>query len=169
MEILNEFGFDPALFIAQIVNFLILAYVFKKFLYKPMLKLLKDRQNKIKQGLGDAENAHQALVRASVERDEILRRAGKEAEKIIESTRVAAIELKDTILKEAESESNRIIKEAKEQAGLEMERMQGKIASMSLELSQKILDKVLGGMFSEREKKEIMKKGMDKISKIKVD
>ena len=48
MEILNNFGFQPTLFIAQIVNFLILAYVFKRFLYKPILKTLKDRQKTMK-------------------------------------------------------------------------------------------------------------------------
>lgn len=169
MEILNQFGFDPALFLAQIVNFLILAYVFKKFLYKPILKLLKERKDSIKQGLEDAENAHLALEKANEEQDEVLKRAGIEAEKIIESTRVVASELKSTILKEAEAESNRILKEAKEQATLEMEKMQGKISSMSLDLSQKILDKVLGSMFSEQEKKEIMKKGIEKISKIKAN
>lgn len=167
MEILKDFGFDPGLFVAQIVNFLILAYIFKRFLYKPILKTLKDRQSKIKEGIEDAENARLSLERANIERDEIIKRAGEEAEKIIENTRLAAIELKDKVLTDTKSESDRIIKEAREQANLEMEKMERKVSSMSLDLSKKILEKVLGSIFSEQEKREIMKKGMEKISRIK--
>ena len=61
MELLNEFGFNPPLFIAQIINFLILSFFFKLLLYKPILKMIKDRQNTIGKGLTDAENARVAL------------------------------------------------------------------------------------------------------------
>lgn len=167
MEILKNFGFDPGLFVAQIINFLILAYVFKKFLYKPLLKTLKDRQDKIKSGIEDAESARLSLERANIERDEIIKVAGEEAEKIIENTRLAATELRDKILADTKSESDRIIKEARMQAKFEMEEMEGKVSSMSLDLSKKILEKVLRGIFSEQDKREIMKKGIEKISKLK--
>ncbi len=169
MEILKEFGFDPALFFAQIVNFLILAFIFKRFLYKPILKVLKDRQDKIKKSIEDAENARVSLENANSERDEIIKRAGNEAEKIIEETRITASEIKNKILEEAKSESDKIIKDAKEQARLEMEKMEGKVGEMSLNLSEKILEKVLGGVFTESEKKQILRKGVEKISKLNVD
>ena len=61
MEILKNFGFEPVFFIAQIVNFLILFFVFKRFLYKPILKLLKERAREITKGLEDADNAKKTL------------------------------------------------------------------------------------------------------------
>ena len=66
MEILDSFGFDPVFFTAQIINFLILAFVFKKFLYKPVLKILSERSRKIAKGLADAENAKLALEKAKI-------------------------------------------------------------------------------------------------------
>jgi F-type H+-transporting ATPase subunit b len=50
MEILNQFGLDWKLFIAQIVNFLVIAYIFKRFLYKPILDALHKRNDAIKKG-----------------------------------------------------------------------------------------------------------------------
>src|SRR5437870_10658982 len=57
MEILKNFGFEPILFIAQIVNFVIIYLILKKFLYKPVLKLLKDRKQTIAGGLKQAEES----------------------------------------------------------------------------------------------------------------
>ena len=55
MEILKTFGVDPIFLGAQIVNFLIIFYLLKRFLYKPVLGCLKTgRQN---QGLKQAEEA----------------------------------------------------------------------------------------------------------------
>ena len=57
MEILENFGLNPMLLIAQIVNFLIVLFILKKFLYKPVLEMLKKRQTTIKDGLKQAEEA----------------------------------------------------------------------------------------------------------------
>jgi F-type H+-transporting ATPase subunit b len=57
MEILKTFGFDPILLGAQIINFLIIFYLLKRFLYKPVLGMLKTREDKIKEGIKQAEEA----------------------------------------------------------------------------------------------------------------
>ncbi|MBU2632677.1 F0F1 ATP synthase subunit B, partial [Patescibacteria group bacterium] len=49
MEIVKQFGLDPVLLVAQIVNFLILLFILKKLLYKPVLELLKKREDTIKE------------------------------------------------------------------------------------------------------------------------
>ena len=51
MELLKDFGFDPILLTAQIINFLIVLVVLKKFMYKPVLDMLKKRENDIKKGI----------------------------------------------------------------------------------------------------------------------
>lgn len=166
MEILGNFGFKPELFIAQIVNFLILAYVFKRFLYKPILKVLREREEKIKQSLEDAEKATEALARAEEERDEIIKKATKEAEKIINQTREGAEKIKEDILSDAKSESDRIIKETRAQAKLEMEKIEKLARSTSLAMSQKILEEVIQTLLSREEKEKVIKKGFEQIKKI---
>lgn len=165
MEILKNFGFEPGFFAAQIVNFLILAFVFKKFLYKPILKALKDRSDKIKLGLDEAAKAHEALEKANVERDQILEEATKEAEKIINETKSASEKIKEDLLSESKMAAEKILLDASEQAKLEMERVQKEAKNLALDLSKKVLDKVIDDMFTKEEKEKILKRNIQRLEK----
>ncbi len=156
MEILNNFGFQPTLFIAQIVNFLILAYVFKRFLYKPILKTLKDRQKTIKKGIEDAEAAAKDREEAEVKKEEVLTEAAKEAEKIIEETKKTASELKEEILSSAKKEAEKIIESAKTTADLQLSDMEKRAKKASLDNSMVILEKALSSMLTKDEKEKIL-------------
>jgi F-type H+-transporting ATPase subunit b len=165
MEILNEFGFNAGLFFAQIVNFLILAFVFKKFLYKPLLKVLNDRKNTIEKGIKDSEEAAKALATAEEEKSLILHKASKESQKIIDDTKKSAETLKEEILNSARSEAEKVMTEAKKQSELEMDKMRKEAQNMSLQLSKTILEKVITQMFSKDEQVKLIKKGLQEIEK----
>jgi F-type H+-transporting ATPase subunit b len=163
MEILNQFGFDLKLFIGQIVNFLILFYLFKRFLYKPVRDVLAERQNRIRQGLEDSEKARVMLEQSRQEGAEMLKATRIEAEKIIENARSIAEQMRQDIAAQARAESEKIIAQSRAQAALEMEKMQGSVRYMSVDLSQKILLQVLQSVFSEEEKSKIMKRAVQQI------
>ena len=55
MDILSQFGVKPILLAAQVVNFLILLFILKKFLYGPILKVLSERRKKIEDSLKNVE------------------------------------------------------------------------------------------------------------------
>lgn len=166
MEILSEFGFDLRLFIAQILNFLVLAFLFKKFLYKPLLNAVKKREEEIKRGLVNAEKAEKALMSAEEKKDEILNRAALEAEKIVSDSKKSAREESEKILEETKAESERIIKNAKDQANLEKEAIEKQISDIAIEASQRILNSVISELFTDKEKDEILKRSMKKIKSL---
>ena len=93
MEILENFGVNPILLAAQIVNFLIIFFVLKKFLYKPILELLKKRQIMIKEGISQAEESRIKLEKVIIEEKNILRQAQLAAKKVIEDAKQESIEL----------------------------------------------------------------------------
>ncbi len=163
MEILSEFGFDLRLFIAQILNFLVLAFLFKKFLYKPLLGAVKKREEEIKRGLANAEKAEKALMSAEEKKDEVLNAAAKEAEKIINDSRKSAQAESERILLETKSESERIIRNAKEQADLEKKAIEKQISTIAIKASQRILNSVISELFTDKEKDEILKRSLKKI------
>lgn len=166
MEILNEFGFKPELFAAQIVNFLILAFIFKKYLYKPILKVLKEREEKIKKGLEDAQQATTLKLETEEQRENILKKTRVEAEKLISEAKKAAEEEKERIIQNARTESDKIIKQGKDQANTEMDKIKKEVGSMSLNLSKKILDNILESLFSEKEKRDITKRAAEQLHKV---
>lgn len=166
MEILNNFGFEPIFFLAQVVNFLILAFVFKKFLYKPILKTLKDRQKTIAKGLADAEAAGRDREAAEEQKNTIIKKAGKEAEEILDETKKAADTLREKILSETKSESEKIINEAKRQADLQMEDMERKAKKASLDNSIALLEKVMDKMFTKDEREKILQRSIKTLKEV---
>ena len=84
MEIVKEFGLNPYLLAAQIVNFLIILYILKKLLYKSVLDMLKKRSDSIKEGIKQAEEGRLTLEKALEEEKKILSDAlqSREAELI---------------------------------------------------------------------------------------
>src|SRR5207247_1964428 len=51
MDVLHNFDIEWPLLVAQIVNFLIIFYLLKRFLYKPIFTVLKKRADTIKEEL----------------------------------------------------------------------------------------------------------------------
>lgn len=166
MEILSKFGFEPVLFAAQIVNFLILAFVFKRFLYKPILKVLKERQGKIEKGLLDAEEAQIKLAAAEEKKDAIIKAASIEAEHILDATKTGAEELKGKILTQAKQEAEKIILNSKIQADLSIETMEKRAKKASLDNSMAILDRVLETMFTRNEKEKILARSVKTLKEL---
>lgn len=164
MQILDQFGFEPFLFFGQIVNFLILAVIFKKFLYKPILKTLKEREKKISKGLKDAEDASMALSNAADEKDKILTSASKEAEKILDDTKTASEKLRDEILSQAKIDANKIIVAAKKDMDTQLDEMEKRAKKASLDNSLMILEKVLDTLFTKEEKKKVLDKNMKSLT-----
>ncbi len=163
MQILDSFGFEPIFFVAQIINFLILALIFKKFLYKPILKLLKDREKNIVRGLQESEMARTALDEATIKKDSIIRVAALEAEKIIEETKKNAENLREELLKSSKQEAEKLIKEAKDAADIEFQKAKDAAEEVSLTLAKKILDKVLSELFTKQEKEKILQRDIEKL------
>src|SRR5450830_58651 len=85
-ELLFQLGIDWKLFLSQAVNFFILLVVLTFFVYKPLIKVIKERNKKIAEGLEKAEEVDIRLK----EVDNI----GKEKIKEAENTSINII--KDT-------------------------------------------------------------------------
>lgn len=163
MEILHQFGFDVKLFLGQVVNFLVLFYLFKRFLFGPIQKILKEREERVKRGLEDAEKARLTLEESNREGAEILRSARIEAQQIVDNARTMAEQAKQDIAAQARAESERMVSQARAQAAMEMEKMEKNVRNMSVDLSQKILLNVIGSMFSAEEKANILQRALRQI------
>src|SRR5690242_6061309 len=87
MGIVEQFGIEPLLLASQVFNFLVLLYILKRFLYKPVLEILKKREEKIKQGLHDAALAQKRLEEAAKKEQEILAKANKQAREFLDEAK----------------------------------------------------------------------------------
>jgi F-type H+-transporting ATPase subunit b len=166
MEIVEHFGLDPYLFGAQVINFLIVLYLLKRFLYKPVLDLLKKRENEIAEGLKQAEEGKLLLEKAEQKEKDILSKAREEAKKTLEEAKAHALELKEEIEANAKLQSEKILLEAQikiEENSKEAEkRLVSKISALSIDY----LKTALGDMFTEKEQKEILERATANLRKL---
>jgi F-type H+-transporting ATPase subunit b len=166
MEIIKNFGLNPILLIAQIVNFLIILFILKKFLYKPVLGILKKRQNTIKEGLKQAEEARIKLEKVVIEEKEILKSAQLQSRKIMEDAKQEATEITIKMNEETKKQTEKLLNDAKEQIVKESKDAEKKLASSTSQLAVTILEKALKEFFTPKDQEKIISQALKKIKKI---
>jgi len=144
MELLTKLGIDWRLLIAQLVNFLILVFILYKFLYKPVLKMLDGRKEKIEKGLRDAEQLGVELEKTKALQAEEIKKAKQEAREIIEEAeRRAEVAGAETKLK-TKTEVEKLISAAKTQIVEEKDKMMGEVKKEAATFVIAIAEKVIG-------------------------
>jgi F-type H+-transporting ATPase subunit b len=109
-QLLGPLGIDWQLLLSQAVNFTLLLIVLRIFVYKPVLKLLHSRREKIEGGLMKAEEAERRLH----EVDEIGKGKIKEAEfeavNILKRTELEAKGVEEKLLAAAKRKEEEAVK-----------------------------------------------------------
>lgn len=165
MEILKNFGFDPILLVAQIVNFLIILFLLKKFLYKPVLDMLKKRKDDIEKGVKDAEEGRLTLEKALEEEKKILRKAQGQSKKIIDDAGNQAIAIAQDIEQNSKKQAEKILQDAKTQIVQETKEAEKRLAQDISKLSIEFLSTSLKEIFGEKEEQLIIKKTLKRLKK----
>ena len=147
MEILEKLGVEPVLLLAQIVNFAILLFILKRFLYKPILKVLEERKNKIETSMKQSEQIQKKFEEMGVKQQEILNNARKESGQIIGEAKSEAKILASQIQIEASNQAQLSLKRAQETLALEKQKMvseaKKELVSVVTTATQKVISKVM--------------------------
>ncbi len=96
----------------QIINFGILLFILKRFLYKPLIAMLEKRGKIIKKGLDDAEAAQIKLESAEEKKNKIISDSNQEASEIIEKSKKRGEISGQEIVNNAQNRAESIIKNA---------------------------------------------------------
>lgn len=114
--LLQAFGIEGHLLIAQLVNFGVLFIVLMYLLYKPVMKTLDERRQVIAKGVEDAQEASAALAGANEKANEITRTAETDAEGIVARAREEAGAERDRLVNDAQARAEGIEKDAQARA-----------------------------------------------------
>jgi F-type H+-transporting ATPase subunit b len=163
MEIIKEFGVDPILLAAQIVNFLIILFIFKRFLYKPILNILQKREETIKEGLKKAEEAQILYEKTAEKEKELLKKAQKEASLILGEAKKEAQVIMEQNESKIKQQTEKMIKEAQAQIQDETRKAQKMLTENISKLAIAFLEKSLKGIFSPKDQEEVIARAIKKI------
>ncbi len=111
-QLISAFGIDLRLIILQILNFGLLAAGLTYLLYKPVLRLLQERRERIEQGMKDAQEAEKMKANAEAEKQSILSTAHSEAEAVAARAKTHAEEKGQAIVAEAKDKAEQVIAHA---------------------------------------------------------
>ncbi len=107
-QLFDAFGIDGKLLLAQLINFGVLFVALTWLLYKPVMKTLDERAEKIRQGVEDADRAAEAAANADEEAQKVVQGASQEADSIVANAREHANSEKARIVKEAETRAAQV-------------------------------------------------------------
>ncbi|MFA6171527.1 MAG: F0F1 ATP synthase subunit B [Patescibacteria group bacterium] len=157
-SLIETFHIDLKLLLAQAINFAIVLAVLYYLILKPIMKTMGERTSKIEKSLADAERIEKELKKTEVDRKEVLARAKKEANDIMEKTAAMAEEKKKEMINKAREEIGVIINKEKEKMQFEKEITLKEIRKEIGELVVLAVEKVLNKKVDSREDKELIEK-----------
>lgn len=146
-QVLHSFGVNGPAFLASLVNFIILLIILQKFAYKPLLKVLEERRNKIAESMKQSELIKQELAKTEAAREEILAKANASAQKMIDEARLAADKFRDQKLNEAIQQAQETLRKA-QQAGVQerekiMADLRKEMVALVIATTAKVTGKIL--------------------------
>ncbi len=146
-KLINDFSFG--LFFWQILLFVGLLLILRKFAWKPILEAVNNREEGIKNALESAEEAKKEMQNLQADNERILNEARAERDGLLKEAR----QLKENIIaeakNEAQTEADKIVAQA--QATIASEKkaaiaeLKNQVAGISVEIAEKMVRKELSG------------------------
>ncbi len=140
-KLINDFSFG--LFFWQIILFVLLLLLLKKFAWKPILEALNSREEGIQNALDEADKARQEMVDLKSSNEKILKEARLERDGLLKDARM----IKDKMINEAKDDakiqSNKIIEQAR--TAIENEKLaaitelKNQVAELSIGIAENIM------------------------------
>ncbi len=146
-----------------LLNLTILFLLLKKFLYKPVEKTLKKRQQEIDEQYSKADITNKDAENLKAEYETRLNGAKIKAENIINDAAAAAQTRSDKIVDDAHAQADAIINRAKTQAELEKARAEEDIKEQIIDVSSHLAEKLLSREINADDHKDLIDSFIDKI------
>ncbi len=147
----------------SLANLTILFLLLKKFLYKPVTKMLQARQAEIDSKYNDAENAKQSAEAKDAELTTRLANAKQEAEGIVKEAADIAKARGDKIVEDARATADGIVRQAEMDAELERKRAEETIKAQIIDVSTALTEKMLEREINTDDHKALIDNFIDKI------
>jgi F-type H+-transporting ATPase subunit b len=164
---LEALGINLGYLISQIVNFALLAVLLYFVAYKPILRMLDQRSERIKQGLEDAEQASRRAAEMEQEFEQRLAEARKEGQEIIAQATQMSEKARQDILETAREEARAQVEKAKEEISRERELAMSELRQQVADLSLSISEKVIGEALDQQRQRELIATFLEQTEELK--
>ena len=140
-KLINQF--ELGLFFWQVLIFVGLIFLLKKFAWKPILDAVNDREEGIKNALESADNARKEMLNLQADNQRILQEARTERDALLKDARDMKEKMVADAKNEAQAQGQKMIEQAK--AAIESEKnaamaeLKLQVSTLSLQIAEKLL------------------------------
>ncbi len=144
--------------LGEMINFLIVLFLLKKFALGPFLKILRERKQKIEEGLERSMVAEEKIKEIREKREEIVAKAQQKAMEIFDQGKKKGDEkIRNSILL-GEQERLNIIQAAKKETQREIDKMKDAERKREVESALALAEKILGEKLDSQKDKALIDK-----------
>lgn len=140
-------GFAAGDMLVQLVVFLVLLALLKKYAFGPLMGIMKQREEFIANEINAAEEKHEEAKKLAEEQRELLKQARIEAQELVENAKKLGEQQKEDIIQAARAEAERLKEAAKKEIEHEKEQavaeLRNQVASLSVLIASKVIEKEL--------------------------
>lgn len=127
----------------SLANLLLIFLILKKFLWKPVKKVMAERQAAVDEQYAAADEARAKAEADRAAYEQALAEAKVEAKSIVEEATVAAVRRGDKIVAEAEQKADRLVRQAQAEAELEKQKAEDEVRQEIVDVSALLAGKLL--------------------------
>lgn len=129
----------------SLANLLIMFLILKRFLFKPVQKVMAARQEQVDKIYGEADENRNAAISMKQEYEARLATAREEADGLVRNAVQTAQRRGEAIVSEASSQASRLKQKAEEEVALEKRQMlrdvRGEISDMAVSIASKVVER----------------------------
>jgi len=144
---LEELGFNIPSLIVFLVNFAILLVILYFFAYKPILKMLDERSERIRESLEAAEQARQEAAESEARTQEQLQEARRQGQQLLEQARALADKYREDEMVKARAEAEAFVARAREEIQQErdsaVEEVKRHFAILAIQAAERVIGQSL--------------------------
>ena len=152
--------------IFQIINFVVLLYILRRILYKPIREIIEKRRGLIAKTVEDAENTKKEALELKEKHQEELNNLKKIQNQMLEQTREEALKDRTKLLREAEKDAVKINEKEKALFDAEKKRIESELKNKILEIVSVFASNLLKDISDEELHKAIFRKLLKESGKI---
>ena len=141
---MEALGINPWLFLSQLVTFLIVVWVLRRFALPLVTKTLDDRARLIQEGVDNTTKSRVELAEAEKRVQAMIEEARQEGQRTLAKATQAAEHLRAEIEQEAQGRSREIVEQAEKRIQQEMAQARAELGRQVADLAIMAAERVIG-------------------------
>ncbi len=139
-----DLGVNLPVLVAQLINFTALLIVLRLLVYKPVLKMLDERRNRIQEGLSAAQQGREQALEANREAGARIEAARREGQDIVAQAQQVSARLQEEGRQQTQVQAEALLERARNEIQLERDNAIAELRREFADLTIAAAEKVIG-------------------------